>query len=170
MKKIVVRLKHRPLWGWAALLQRLFGASGSGADWRPVVSLLASRFDDERGVRLAQSLCPGPRVRGGQGTVLAPTVLRRDGFFLEIKDERYTARLVSKLSSQGIAIECEAELGDAWSEGALLASALGALARVSGTGAVVYIPEQERNLVGVALDEAQSLLVSSAEACERIQS
>ena len=160
MKKIVCRLEHRPLWGWAAALHRLFGASGSGADWRPVTSILADRFDDERGVRMAQSLCPGPRIRASRGTVLAPTVLRRDASFLEVKGETQTATLIQGLRGGGMAVEIEVDLGDSYSESAMLASVVAAVGRVSAPGSAVFIPEQERNLVGLTFEEAESALLA----------
>jgi hypothetical protein len=160
VKKIICRLDHRPLWGWAAALHRLFGAAGSGADWRPVTSILAGRFDDERGVRMAQSLCPGPRISAGRGTMLAPTVLRREAAFLEVNGETQKATLIQGLRAGGMAVEIEVDLGDAWSESALLASVVAAVGRVSASGSVVFIPEQERNLVGVTFEEAESLILA----------
>jgi hypothetical protein len=109
---------------------------------------------------MAQSLCPGPRISAGRGTMLAPTVLRREAAFLEVNGETQKATLIQGLRAGGMAVEIEVDLGDAWSESALLASVVAAVGRVSASGSVVFIPEQERNLVGVTFEEAESLILA----------
>jgi hypothetical protein len=155
---VIFRFEDRPLWAWAAILRRLFDAPASGADWRPVISILATRYDDERGLRLAQKLCPGCKVRLARERVLAPTVLQRDSGVVEISDGIRTARLVAGLGQGRIAVEVGFDFADdKKAELAGLRLVARDVAKISTAGAA-FVPHLERNLAGVPLPEVAATL------------
>jgi hypothetical protein len=155
---VIFRFEERPLWCWAAVLRRLFDAPASGADWKPVVSVLTDRYDDERGLRLAQKLCPRAKIRLGRGKVLAPTVLQREAGFLEASDAARKATLVADLGGRGIAVEVGYDFaGDRDAELAALRVLARDLARLVHAGAA-FVPHQDRNLAGLPLSDLAKAL------------
>jgi len=125
-----------------------------------VSSILAHRSSDERGLRLAQSLCPGVKVKVGSGEVLAPTVLKRDDSFIELSDGVRTARLLTSAHKGGAIIEVLADFDDSKVEQSMLAALVGVVDKACHAAGTVFVPHQDRNLVGVPLGEACGVLAA----------